>query len=111
MLTGKIREDQVEEEFKLTISKSQSFPGVFLYDVLYKNLEVALKDSVGFLLYDIISFNLPVKIEENVISYNCLGIIDDHSFLNGICSTIAPNELGESKSYSWSFTGIPSSVH
>lgn len=62
------------------------------------------------LIHDIISFNLPVKIEENVISYNCLGIIDDYSFLNGICSTIAPNELGESKSYSWSFTAIPSSV-
>ena len=94
-------------QFNLVISKNQENPNLFSYDVRTPNLKLLIDGAFGFLVYDLINFNLPVQTEGNVLSYNCIGSIDNTSTLNGVCSTIANNEEGKPKPYSFLFTGFP----
>lgn len=108
-LTAMVWQDLPDVIFKLSISKNNIVPNTFNYDVRYENFRMALKDSIGFLVYDIVNFNLPLNDGEKTYSYNCIGNIDNNSFLKGVCSTVISDEEGNGKTYGWSFTAAPSS--
>ena len=93
--------------FWLNIQKNNESPSSFNYEIWSSDNNLLLKDTIGFLLYDVISFNVPVPSGASVLSYSCTGGIDSNSVLKGLCSTIAPDESGNPKSYSWDFTGLP----
>ena len=96
-----------EMQFNLVISKGEENPNLFSYDVRSPNLKLLVNSAFGFLLYDLVNFNLPVQIGDTVLSYNCIGSIDNTSTLKGVCSTIAKDEEGKPKPYSFLFTGFP----
>lgn len=108
-LTAKIFEGEEDTLFKLEITKDQNISSKFKYNVRYRNFRLVIQDSPGFLVYDIVNFNLPVTIGDKLFSYNCIGSIDNTSTLKGVCSTVAPDENGIVKPYSFSFNGIPNS--
>ena len=94
--------------FKLNIIKNDQIKGVFKYDVREQNFRTVIEENTGFLFYDLVNFNLPVQTGEELYSYSCIGSIDNTSAINGICSTIAPNEERKPASYSFKFTALPS---
>ena len=96
-----------ELQFNLVISKSEEIPNLFSYDVRTPNLKLLVDGAFGFLVYDLINFNLPIRIEDIVLSYNCIGSIDNTSTLKGVCSTITNDKEGKPKPYSFLFTGFP----
>lgn len=104
-----LSQDTNDLTYKLSISKDANISGIFNYDVRYLNFRTALENSVGFILYDVVNFNLPITQKDKVLSYNCIGGIDNISNINGICSTIAPNEAGNAQLYNFKFTAIPAS--
>ena len=109
-LTGMIWQDvQDDVLFKLNIAKNENTSSTFNYEVRYDNFRIALQNGMGLLLYDIVSFSLPVSYGEGLLSYNCIGAIDNTSIFQGVCSTIANDGAGNPRPYSWTFTAIPNS--
>ena len=94
--------------FKLNFLKNEQTPGTFYYDIRSSGYRLLIDNALGFLFYDIINFNLPVPFGEGLLSYNCIGAIDNTSLLKGVCSTVAQDEEGKPKSYGFQFTAIPS---
>ena len=105
-LSGMLGEE--EAIFKLNITRDLEFPIRFNYEVRYQNFRTALQNGRGFLIYDIVNFNLPVVVDQNLYSYNCIGVIDNTSNINGVCSTLAPGTgIDDLELYSWGFTALP----
>lgn len=105
-LAGIVTEEN-ETIYRLNIRKEKELPGTFTYDVRLANFRPIVRDSVGFLLYDVINFNLPVVYNEEILSYNCIGVINNTSAFKGFCSTIAPDEEGNPKPYGFEFNALP----
>lgn len=106
-LNAMIWDGEPDMVFKLNISKEDDFTGTFKYDVRYRNFRTAVTGSIGFLLYDVVNFNLPLELGDKVHSYSCIGGIDNSSVIKGLCSTIAQDDTGTTKSYRFSFTALP----
>ena len=109
-LTAMIWEGHPDMVFKLNIIEGHS-PGTFLYDVRYRNFHIAISDNLGFLIYDVVNFTLPLSSgENNIVSYSCVGTIDNTSVLIGLCSSITRDSSDINlKSYSFPFTAVPDS--
>ena len=105
-LTGTVENEQ-NVVFKLNISKNETSPSSFFYDVRYRNFQIAIKDSIGFLIYDVVNFNLPYEVGNQMYSFNCIGGIDTSSVLRGNCSTIYKDSTGTAQSYSFPFIATP----
>ena len=108
-LTAMVYSNEDDILFKLNTSKDPSSPQQFSYDVRYQNFRTVIQNSTGFIMYDVVNFNLPLYNGESVLSYNCIGGIDNSSTIKGICSTIANNESGNPQSYGFQFVATPNS--
>ena len=106
-LSTNLPEGTTDISFKLNILKNDQVKGAFKYDIRNKNFRTVIEENTGFIFYDLINFNLPVQIGEELYSYSCIGSIDNTSAINGICSTIAPDEEKKPASYSFGFTALP----
>ncbi len=107
-LVAMVWQDLPDVVFKIDISERAPTPNTFFYDVRNQNFKMALKDSVGFILYDVVNFNLPFGSGEKTYSYNCIGSINNDSAIEGVCSTVATDEEGNSLTYGWPFIAHPS---
>lgn len=98
----------VDLVMKFNLTKNEQAPNSFYYDIRHANYRLLIDKAVGFLIYDIVNFNLPIQYGENILSYSCVGSIDNSSVIKGLCSTIAPDENKKPNSYGFEFTAIPS---
>ncbi|MBI3590779.1 MAG: hypothetical protein HY094_05300 [Candidatus Melainabacteria bacterium] len=106
-LTAMIDSNGDDVLFKLNTLKDPSSPQKFSYDVRSQNFRTVIQNGSGFIIYDVVNFNLPVYNGENILSYNCIGGIDNSSVIKGLCSTIANNGNGSLQLYGFQFTAIP----
>lgn len=105
-ISAKLGEMDLVMKFNLT--KNEQAPNTFHYDIRQANYRLLIDKAVGFLVYDIVNFNLPLQYGESILSYSCVGSIDNSSIIKGLCSTIAPDENKKPNSYGFEFTAIPS---